>query len=428
MKGFFQSLGSFGQNFPIPGNRKKVLFAVNNMPAFLEMAFLAEFFKKENLFEPFFYLDRAKGNAENLFISQCQKYGFSYMLGGHALWHLKGQGKKPKKPRVFQNRAVKFFYKIWRKILRENFWEKPKKLWQTSLILRKIKPAAVVLDTAELGASLGLHKELIKIANQKKIPTIIYVSVLLLPHDEIAAFVGEAKYILVSSDFQKDILWKAGVNRNKIFVLGQATDDKLFIFQQEKEKLRKSFLAGGAAEKIILYALPQFIEDKNFPEEQCWDILEKSLEILTKNPKFQVLISLHPRMDRQKYQYLEAKFPAKILDISCSQAIPLADLFISGTVSSMVRVVLLAGCPVLMSNILKIAHSYTEGQGVWESQNLADFEHLFQKITHDNSFCQAIKAKTKIQQNYFGFLDGKNRQRISDFFFNLVNKKSNDYS
>lgn len=397
-------------------NKKTVLFVVQNMAAFLELLALAKILKRSGRYEAVFYLHRNKGNARKLFIAKCQEAGIRYKLGRQARWYLQGVGKPPKKPKTFKSPLLAYFNNVYWKIWNEVFLTVANVVL-TKRLLKKESPSAIVLDSGVQGSNLSLHGNLIKIGNKKDIPTILYTWALLLKWNRIARIVGDVKYVLVSCQFQKDIIVSRKIDHKKIFVTGVVSEDPIYhvtenLIQQRTELLGS--LNGAVNKKIILYAVPQHGEEKALTWQEHFKLLERLIQFMSASSSVQLLLSFHPRVKMERYQYLAEKFPIKILTKRCVEVIPLADLFVA-CVSSMVRTALMCQVPCLVQNIVLDLHDYKVEHGIIEVKSEKDFKKYFERIINDQEFYQSLKETLKPNKEYFGSADGKAGARALAF-------------
>ncbi|QKJ22265.1 hypothetical protein [Poseidonibacter lekithochrous] len=122
-----------------------------------------------------------------------------------------------------------------------------------------------------------------------------------------------------------------GVNEEKINILGDTSYDQLFNKFNNKDDIKKEIISKYELDnkkRIIIIALPQLGEHDILPWDEHWkeiDFLMSKIDLLDGN----ILISLHPKMKRDEYQFLERKFNCKLLDERLSEVLVISDLFIA---------------------------------------------------------------------------------------------------
>ena len=125
-------------------------------------------------------------------------------------------------------------------------------------------------------------------------------------------------------------------------------------------------------------ALPQLGEHNIFPWKKHWEeinFLMKNLKKLNQN----ILISLHPKMDRKDYEFIEEKYKIKILDERLADVLPIADLFVA-TFSSTVIWSILCGIKSVVVDFYGL--NYT----------MFDFLTSIKKVDKKDNFETELKA------------------------------------
>lgn len=118
---------------------------------------------------------------------------------------------------------------------------------------------------------------------------------------------------------------------------------------QEKYKINKE-------EKIVIVALPQLAEHLILNWNEHWEEIDYIMNELTKL-NINVLLSLHPKMNKNNYQYLESKYNCKILDEQLKEVIHHANLFIA-TNSSTVLWSTMLGIKTVILDYFNLDSSY----------------------------------------------------------------------
>ena len=80
--------------------------------------------------------------------------------------------------------------------------------------------------------------------------------------------------------------------------------------------------------KIIICALPQLAEHNILDWENHWKEIEFLVSTISSR-KQNLILSLHPKMEREKYLFLEEKYNCKIAEERLFEFLPIADLFIA---------------------------------------------------------------------------------------------------
>ncbi len=208
-----------------------------------------------------------------------------------------------------------------------------------------------------------------------------------------------------------------GVDSNKIKVLGDTSHDQLYLNYKNRVNIKQILLEKYSFinKKIIIVALPQLAEHDILPWNKHWEeinYLIKSLNELNEN----ILISLHPKMDRKKYEFLEDKYNCTILDERLADVLPIADIFVA-TFSSTVLWSILCGIKTVVVDFYGL--NYT----------MYDFLTSIKKVDKKENLETALKT-TLIEEIDFSkdwkslsrdeVFDGKTIQR----YINLINEVS----
>lgn len=117
----------------------------------------------------------------------------------------------------------------------------------------------------------------------------------------------ESKYILTKG-VEESLVWQSYFNRNTL---------KSIICR--KYRIDR--------EKIYIFAAPQLYEHKMVTWEVCKYNIIKIIESLL-HQNIAILVSLHPKMERRRYQFIEDMDNVRIVDEALSGIIGIADAFI----------------------------------------------------------------------------------------------------
>jgi len=213
-----------------------------------------------------------------------------------------------------------------------------------------------------------------------------------------------------------------GVDEKKLIVTGDVSYDEIFLNLKNKNKNKNSFYKKNNIDfhkKNILVALPQLAEDGIMPWNQHWEEVNficNSLDKLNAN----ILISLHPKMNIDKYKFLEGKFNLKIIKQNLSTSIPYADLFIA-TYSSTILWSILCKINTIVIDFYNLDRSF---------YNSLKSPRLFKKKSEYISFIENQPFKKKFFDEDLNLLsfqktfDGNVINRYIDLIFKITNEKN----
>lgn len=156
----------------------------------------------------------------------------------------------------------------------------------------------------------------------------------LLPEDPWVQGGGNSDIVLVDGELAKRRLVSFGCIPEKIRVTGMASYDSLFKGGQDKAALRNTlnFRYGFVSKSpLVIFAVPVFFEHKI----KSWDENHRFLTTISKvlrGSGCNLLISLHPKMDRSRYLFFE-EYGFSLAEERLAAVLPAADVFLT-TVSS----------------------------------------------------------------------------------------------
>jgi hypothetical protein len=155
----------------------------------------------------------------------------------------------------------------------------------------------------------------------------------LIPDNPWAFGSGLISFIMVDSQRTKDDLVKVGTKPDKIYVTGHHIFDELFNVKKRKIKVNERMnykYKNLSSNKKIIFAVPHLAEHGLIDWQEHWeklDLICDNLKVYSGN--FDIFISLHPKMVKEDYMFLEYKYDFKILIEPLSNVLPVADYFIA---------------------------------------------------------------------------------------------------
>lgn len=149
---------------------------------------------------------------------------------------------------------------------------------------------------------------------------------------------GFSDILCLPNNYMKEHYIKNGVDQSKIKIVGDTSYNQLYLNYVNRENIKEIILKKYSLEsnkKLVIVALPQLGEHNILPWDKHWEeinFLMKSLDSLEQN----ILLSLHPKMNRKKYEFLEDKYNCTILDERLADVLPIADIFVATFSSTVV--------------------------------------------------------------------------------------------
>lgn len=142
-----------------------------------------------------------------------------------------------------------------------------------------------------------------------------------------------------------------GVPYEKLRVVGDIAYDTLFEKYTCSSQLRKEIVEDYVLDtdkKILVFALPPFAEQGFMGWENHWTEIRYLLDQVSRT-NFNIIISLHPRVNADDYSFLEKEFPVRIAKRPLKELLPIANVFAAAG-SSTVFWAVLCGIPVVVIN------------------------------------------------------------------------------
>jgi len=225
---------------------------------------------------------------------------------------------------------------------------------------------------------------------------------------------GMVDYICLQGEQEKDKSIKYGI-KDKLYITGHPEHDLLYNSYLQKDKIKKEIVKKfnlDKNKKIVILALPQWYENSVLSREDSNKYHNLLIEKINEKD-VNLLISLHPKMDRKYYQ--EKLKNIDILDNSLSNVLPIADIFVSGFVGTATWAMLLE-IPTILMNEFDFKYEYIMQLNGIIKTDTNSFNSEIDKLIVDNNYYNLIKNYQIQSAKYFAKFDGKVNQR----FLNLI--------
>lgn len=239
---------------------------------------------------------------------------------------------------------------------------------------------------------------------------------------------GNADAIAAESQFMLDYYERAGIQKEKIHLIGALYDDQLHSILQRRNERKKDLgllLGIQVEERLVLVGLPpnQFgagrrkgCEFDNY--EELVRFMIQSV-VAHRDSKTTVLINLHPRIDPAAVKWLE-RLGAVIVPEPIETLVPLSDVYIA-VASATIRLGIACGIPVL--NYDAYQYNYDDFKclpGVCEARSRDEYERTVDALLNNSSFYSKIKAAQQRTADDQCSLDGKAGKRMLALFSRMV--------
>ena len=235
-----------------------------------------------------------------------------------------------------------------------------------------------------------------------------------LPENPWSIGGGRSDLVCVSGERERSRFLRNGVSYNKIRVTGGLEDDRIHSNFVLREKLRSRLTAKyfTVDNKILLVALPQLFEHEITTESEHWNLQLEICEAVT-TLGWNVLVSLHPKMDKRKYAKMLKKYDFKILDEPLRDVISVADIFLVGQGSSTANWAVLCEVPLVIMDWYGLnykMHDWINGKIVVKS--IHNFQKELLELSKNEQLRQIMSAQHRKQKYLVSPFDGKCVTRI----------------
>ncbi len=198
---------------------------------------------------------------------------------------------------------------------------------------------------------------------------------------------GVSDYIVLDSEAAKLRYIENGVSSQKLSFLGDYAYDALFTIYSDrnsiKEKIAQKYQL-DSSKPIWILALPQLAEHDLLDWPSHWKYQNDILTAVSQR-KENILISLHPRMRKEQYEFLENDYQCKILEERLFDVLPIADCFLAGY-SGTIRWAVLCGIQTIVVDFTMMKHKmFDDLESVKYALNNEELLILVQNIQRDNA-------------------------------------------
>ncbi len=225
---------------------------------------------------------------------------------------------------------------------------------------------------------------------------------------------GRSDIKLFESQFMLDYYIHSGfVKKKSSIVIGSLKWDVLFDANKnivEKKQDLKQVLNLSENKPIILCSLlPDYYPTPLYKNHR--EIIEHWLTVLSKIKTHHVCLSLHPRTKPSEMDYIK-NYSVHIVDKPIEQLIPLCDFFVA-SLSATIRFAIACNKPVINFDTVNVRYS--------EYKNIDLVKTVYTKEDFEKEIENAVSNPKShiISNDYFGKLDGKSTEKITQIFDSL---------
>lgn len=246
--------------------------------------------------------------------------------------------------------------------------------------------------------------------------TLALAAAQMLPPNPWSVGGGISDIVAISGQEDRKRFMRIGVPGDKITVTGQVGLDELYRAWSRASQI-VAFLVDKYAldvgKKIVICAVPQLAEHRILDWPAHWEGIRFLVQSLARSGA-NVLLSLHPKSDHERYRFLEGEAPVRILEEPLRQVLPAADLFVAAF-SSTVRWAVLLEIPAVIVDFYGFNYDiYDHLDGVVKVTDKGQLVGVLERILGEASYYKQLKAAQREAAPRVARFDGKAGARIMD--------------
>lgn len=226
---------------------------------------------------------------------------------------------------------------------------------------------------------------------------------------------GKASLILVDGQWTADNLIRWGVSEHKLVITGKLEHDLLYERYRNRTALasevRKKYRLVNDS-LVVIAALPQLGEHHLVPWHQHWEIQHEICRTLKANFD-NVLLSLHPKMDPDKYAFLQVQYGVSLLKEPLAEVLPSADIFVVGQGSSTVLWSILCRIPTVVCDWYGLhLQAYDSFRSLILAKSVSEFQEAMRRLSRSTTYRSTVPGKAGIEAKLLSPFDGLSKERI----------------
>lgn len=224
---------------------------------------------------------------------------------------------------------------------------------------------------------------------------------------------GFSDLVLVDGEATKQRYIEYGCDSQKLVVTGHSSHDDLYEILVKKDVVRKVLRKKYRLKNkhLSILALPQLAEHNICAWDEHWKEIHFLCSSFRENAE-DVLISLHPKMDRNQYQFIESEYGLAIANEPLQTILPSADSFIA-TFSSTVEWAVLCKIPVIVVDFYGFNYDiYDDYNGVLIVNEKNQLPSTLKRVVTDKPYSKELAYLHTEKANLLSPFDGKCVERI----------------
>jgi len=226
---------------------------------------------------------------------------------------------------------------------------------------------------------------------------------------------GHADQVLVDGQDTASRYIKDGCDSRKIIVTGHPAHDDLFkVFKNRavtRSRLNKKY--GLEKPHLTILSLPQMGEEKTLPWAEHWQGIHFLSDTFSKG-QGDTLISLHPKMDKKQYLFIETEYGLRIVDEPLREILPVADSF-AATFSSTIEWAVLCRVPAIVFDFYNLNYDmFDEYKGVVVINDQRMLSSTLDHIQCDQEYLERLSNSHSEKASSLSPFDGECMTRVAE--------------
>jgi hypothetical protein len=227
--------------------------------------------------------------------------------------------------------------------------------------------------------------------------------------------------IIISGADEETMFAESGIEPGELLFYGNHTLDILYETWLDRTDIRSSFIDKYSLErdkKILIVTLPRLWEQLITSEEEQWKSIREILSVLS-GQDYNVVVSLHPSIIGDHYNWIETEYPVKICRESLADILVAADIFVA-SYSSTIRWAVGLGIPAVNVDLWgfnwKIFRNLT---GIKTANNISELDGLLRGFTTAANGSRLNDESRQSGDSNSVIVDGKSKERLLNYIESL---------
>lgn len=250
----------------------------------------------------------------------------------------------------------------------------------------------------------------------------------MLPENPWVMGGGNSTFVLADGEETKERYIRLGCKLEKIIITGHPGHDNLYSLYKNRHNLRNSLnqeYAFDPGKKLIILALPQLAEHGIMDWKSHWDEIRFLCHIFSQL-QANCLISLHPKMKYEQYEFIENEYNIPISKQPLSEILPAAYVF-AATFSSTIQWAVLCQIPSIVFDFYGFnytTYDYLRGTKVINQKK--NLKSGLNNLIQDEKYYCKMSLEQAEKASYISPFDGRCMERIVNIL--LQSKMENGQS